>query len=160
MWKKITVCLLIVLSLVSFSSFGYATNIVDSTKYEILNPEKSAYSTRDKIILINGKAPSGTEVTVEVYGTTDITIGDSRKGFNLDNLPTEKDYILKATEKVTSGNMGLFQKQLDLVKGINKIIINFGTEGIEPVVKIVYVYNRVSSTVQEPRITNILPLLR
>jgi len=164
MLKKITVCLLIVLSLVSFSAIGYATNVVDATKYEILNPEKSAYSTRDKIILINGKAPSGTEVTIEVYGTTDITLNDtnnlSKQGFNLDNLPTETDYILKATEKVTSGNMGLFLKQLDLVKGINKIVINFGTEGIEPVEKIVYVYNRVKATAQEPRITNVLPLLR
>lgn len=164
MWKKIIVYLLIVLSLVSFSSIGYATNVVDASKYEVLNPEKSAYSTKDKIVLVNGKAPSGTEITIEVYGTRDIILNNTsnlvKQGFNLDNLPTETDYILKATEKVTSGNMGLFLKQLDLVKGINKIVINFGTEGIEHVEKIVYVYSRVKATAQEPKITNILPLLR
>lgn len=132
MWKRILACLLIVLSVVSFSSMGFATNLVDTTKYEILNPEKSSYSTNDKVILINGKAPSGTEVKIDVYGTTDL----SKEGnFTLDKLPTEKDYILLLSETTVSGNMGLFQKQLDLLKGVNKIVIDFQVEGVEPVEK-------------------------
>lgn len=156
MWKRILACLLIVLSIVSFSSMGFATNVVDITKYEVLNPEKSSYSTNDKVILINGKAPSGTEVKIDVYGTTDL----SKEGsFTLDKLPTEKDYILLLSETTVSGNMGLFQKQLDLLKGVNKIVIDFQVEGVEPVEKIVYVYNRTRAT-RETKITTILPLLK
>ncbi len=154
---------MIMLSLISFSTLSYAT-IVDASKYEILNPEKSSYSTEEKVVLINGKAPSGTEVTIDVYGTTDITINNTTnikgKNFNLDKLPTEDDYILMATEKASSGNMGLFQKQMDLVNGINKIVINFGVEGIDPVEIIVYVYNRNRIVTREAIKTTILPLLK
>lgn len=150
MWKKIVASLLIGLSLFSFSTSGYATNIIDTSKYAIINPEKLSYSTADKVILINGKAPSETEVIINVYGSTDITL--TRRTFNLNNLPTEKDYILNVSEKVTSGNMGLFQKQMNLVKGINKLVIDYGVEGVAPVEIIVYVYDRI-------RITT-LPLLR
>lgn len=156
MRKRILAILLIVLSIVSLSSMGFATNVVDITKYEILNPEKSSYSTNDKVILINGKAPSGTEVKIDVYGTTDL----SKEGsFTLDKLPTEEEYILLLSETTVSGNMGLFQKQLDLLKGVNKIVIDFQVEGVEPVEKIVYVYNRTRAT-RETKITTILPLLK
>lgn len=156
MKKGIIACLLIILSIVSFSQIGYATKVVDATKYEILNPEKSSYSTNDKVILINGKAPSGTEVKIDVYGTTELT---KEGNFTLDNLPSEKDYILLLTETTTSGNMGLFQKQLDLLNGINKIIIDFQVEGVEDVEKIVYVYNR-TKPARQTKITTILPLLK
>jgi hypothetical protein len=162
MWKKIIACMLIMLSLISISTLSYATT-VDASKYEILNPEKSSYSTEENIVLVNGKAPSGTEITVNVYGTTDNNgVRNAREtSFNLDNLPTEKDYILKATEKVTSGNMGLFQKQMDLVKGINKVVIDFGVEGIDPVEIIVYVYNRSKIVTRDAiKTTTILPLLK
>ncbi len=163
MWKRIITCIMIMLSLMSFSTLSYAT-VVDASKYEIINPEKSSYSTEEKVVLINGKAPSGTEVTINVYGTTDISIKNTKNGkdknFNLDKLPTEDDYILMSTEKVSSGNMGLFQKQMDLVKGINKIVINFGVEGIDKVEIIVYVYDRRGIVTREAIKTTILPLLK
>ena len=144
MWKKVVASILIGLSLLSVSTSGYATNVIDTTKYAIINPEKLSYSTADKVILINGKAPSETEVIINVYGSTDITL--TRRTFNLNNLPTEKDYILNVSEKVKSGNMGLFQKQMNLVKGINKLVIDYGVEGVAPVEIIVYVYDRVRIT--------------
>lgn len=156
MWKKIIASIMIALTLISFSSFGYATNFIDKTKYEILNPEKLSYSTSDRVVLINGKAPSNSEIVINVYGTTDLT----RRNFNLDKLPSREDYILIASEKATSGNMGLFQKQMDLVRGINKLVIDFGVEGLDKVQIIVYVYNKVSITTREPSIKTILPLLR
>ena len=163
MWKRIITCIMIMLSLISFSTLSYATE-VDASKYEIINPEKSSYSTEEKVVLINGKAPSGTEVTIDVYGTTDISIKNTKNGksknFNLDKLPTEDDYILMSTEKVSSGNMGLFQKQMNLVKGINKIVINFGVEGIDKVEIIVYVYDRRGIVTREAIKTTILPLLK
>ena len=158
MWKRIIASIMLVLALMSLGTLGYATNVVDATKYEILNPEKLSFSTGEKVVLINGKAPSGTEIVIDVYGTTVVRTDISKKSFNLDNLPGEKDYILIASEKITSGNMGLFQKQMDLVKGVNKLVINYGVEGIEPVEIIVNVYNRVST--RESIKTTISPLLR
>ena len=159
MWKKIVASILIGLSLFSISTSGYATNVIDTTKYAIINPEKLSYSTADKVILINGKAPSDTEVIINVYGSTDLTL--TRKIYNLDKLPNENEYILVVSEKIISGNMGLFQKQLNLVKGINKIVIDYGVEGVAPVEIIVYVYDRIRTTTQQTRLSTIIkPLLR
>ncbi len=155
MWKRIIACVLIAFGLMMFNNFSYATNVVDTTKYQILNPEKVSYSTRDRVVLINGKAPSGTEITINLYGTTDLT----RSKFNLDTLPGPRDYILLSSEKVTSGNLDLFQNQLDLVKGINRISINFGVEGVENKEIIVYVYNRDRLVIRESS-NIVLPLLR
>lgn len=163
MWKRIITSFLIVLSIISLSSFSYADTTVDASKYEILKPEKLTYSTEDKVILIIGKAPSGAEVVIDHYGTrnTDLT----KNTFNLDKLPTEKDYVLILSDKVVSGNMGFFQKQTDLVKGINKIDIDFGVEGVEPAEIIVYVYERIrpGSGIRinrDSRVSEVLPLLK
>lgn len=167
MWKRIIVFIFIFFSILNFSSHGYANKetpaIIDPTKYEVLKPEKESYSTTDKVILLNGKAPSGTEITIEVYGTIDLD--SSKKTFNLDKLPTEKDYILSSTEKITSGNIGIFQKQMDLVKGINKVVLNFGVEGIESKEFIVYVYEKIRTENKlninrDFRFNDIMPLLK
>ena len=147
MWKRLLVSLFIGISLLSVNSVGHSTEVTnksnieikaDGKKYEITKPEKLSYSTEDKIALINGKAPVKTSITITVYGTTDIT----KKNFNLEKLPTDKDYVEIFTETIKSGNMGLFQKQLDLVMGINRIIIDFNVEGEEPKEIIVLVYDK------------------
>lgn len=152
MWKKVLIGLLIGAGLLAFNSVGYATNTtnptkieektedkieqkVDLTKYQVTNPEEHAYSTGDKVAFIHGKAPAGTSITIQIYGTTDLT----RKNFNLLKLPGDDDYIEVFTEVIKSGNMGLFDKQLDLVTGINKIIIKFDEEGVPPKEIIVFV---------------------
>lgn len=135
MWKKILIGLFIGTSLFAVKSNVYAANTtnatkieqkVDLTKYQVTNPEKHAYSTEDKVAFIHGKAPAGTSITIQVYGTTDLT----RKNFNLLKLPAADDYIEVFSETIKSGNMGLFDKQLDLVTGINKIIIKFDVEDV------------------------------
>lgn len=147
MWKRLLVSFFIALSLLGFNSVGNiaeATNKsnielkADGKKYEITKPEKLSYSTESKIALINGKAPVKTSILIKVYGTTDVT----KKNFNLDKLPTNSDYIEIFKETIKSGNMGVFQKQLDLVMGINKIIIDFNVEGESPKEIIVYVYDK------------------
>lgn len=140
MLKKIVACMLIALCIVSIgllSDEAYATG-VDTSRYEVLNPTKNSFSITDKVYLINGKAPTGTDVTIEVYGTTDLT----KKSFNLDRLPEEDDYIEIFSETVTSGNMGFFQKQIDLVMGINKVVVDFDVEGIETKEYIILVYDK------------------
>lgn len=161
MKKRIVALLLIALYIFNLGSFSYATNL-NATKYEVSNPEKRSYSTEDKAVLISGKAPSGTKINLYVYGTTDNTTDiNNRKNFHLNNLPTDKEYILIKNEVVTSGNMGLFSKELNLVRGINKIVVNYNVNGVEPEEIIVYVYKRDRATIREPRISNLLkPLLK
>lgn len=144
MWKKLLFSLFVGASILAISPMGYATNTTDKTKieqkvdiskYQVTVPEKLAYSTEDKVAFVHGIAPAGTSVVIEVYGTTDLT----RKSFNLLKLPADDDYIEVFTDTIKSGNMGFFDKQLDLVTGINKIIIKFEAEGISPVEIIVFV---------------------
>lgn len=168
MLKRVMASVLVVLMLIMGTSFSYATPIttttkskvtVDLSKYELFTPEKPLYSTENKNLQLSGKAPSGSEIKLEVFGTTDLT----RKNFNLTKLPSEKDYIQVIDEVITSGNMGFFQKQIELVMGINKVIIDFGVEGVNPVEIIIYVYDKSVAQVaiditKEVRITNLMPL--
>ena len=170
MLKRVLASVLIGLMLIMGTSFSYAAPITittkskvtaDLSKYEILTPEKSLYSTENKNLQLNGKAPSGSEIKLEVFGTTDLT----KKSFNLTKLPSDKDYIQVINEVITSGNMGFFQKQIELVMGINKIIIDFGLEGVNPVEIIIYVYDKSVAQVavnitKEVRISNLIPLLK
>lgn len=177
MWKKLLIGFFLCVSLMAFSTVGHATgetttktelknsfNIdkveqvenkeVDKSKYGLISPEKTAYTTKDKVAFINGKAPSETKVTIQVYGTTDLT----RKSFDLSTLPGEDDYIESYTDEVISGNMGFFDKQLDLVSGINKIILNFNVEGVPNIEIIVFVKTDITRTTEQVKITDIFPL--
>lgn len=170
MFKRVMASVLLGLMLILGTNFSYATPItittksdvtMDLSKYEILTPEKSLYSTENKILQLSGKAPSGSEIKLEVFGTTDLT----KKNFNLTKLPSEKDYIHVINEVITSGNMGFFQKQIELVMGMNKIVIDFGLEDVNPVEIIVYVYDKsiaqgaINST-KEVKISNLIPLAK
>lgn len=119
-------------------SSGLATY---ASEYEILNPNKQAYSTRNRVVLLNGRAPTNTRVSIDLYGTTDLT----RRNFNLANLPKEGDYIKRLTTEARSGNMGYFQKELNLTPGVNKINVSFenlrGQKTIETEEIIVYLYD-------------------
>ena len=174
MWKKILTGLFIGVSLFAISSVGYASGLtnttkldnkvdqkieqkVDITKYYLTEPTNEAYTIYDKITFINGKAPAGTSIAIEVYGTTDLT----RKSFDLSKLPTAKDYIQVYKETIKAGNIGTFEKQLDLVTGINKIIIRFEVEGVQPIELIVLVKNPDTlSNIKESKFTDILSLLK
>ena len=178
MWKKILVSFFICSAILTISSTSQATgetnnktikqetqvNIdrkvakkeVDISKYQITSPEEKSYTSKDKITFINGKAPSGTSITIEVYGTTDLT----RKVFNLYKLPDEEDYIEIHEEDIVVGNMGLFDKQLDLVTGINKIIINFNVEGVPLQEIIIFVEPKTVKANNGVRLTDVITLTR
>lgn len=112
--------------------------------YEVINPDKESFSTRDKVALINGKAPANTPVNIKLFGTTDLT----NKNFNLNKLPSKKDYVEISNETVYTGNLGFFQKQQDLVMGMNKVQINFGASGVEPIEILIYVYEKAPSVTE------------
>ncbi len=136
MWRKLLACILIGFGLMSFTSVGHASSV--NNRYRVTNPGRRAYSTEEKVAFINGKAPAKTSITVRVFGTTDLT----RKNFNLNKLPSDKDYIEIFRETIQAGNLGFFQKQLDLVMGVNKIVITFHAEGVKPYEIVVYVYDK------------------
>lgn len=168
MWKKLIIAFFLCVSILTFSSMSYATVTtttgielksgvnIDTSKYELINPEKRAYTTTDKVTFINGKAPSETKIVIKVYGTTDLT----RKNFNLHNLPKKDDYIESYEAEVISGNMGFFDKQLDLVSGINKIVLNFNVEGVPNIEVIVFVQTNLTKNTKQIRITNIIPQIK
>lgn len=132
MKKTLTVMLLVMVLILNFSSV-----VLANSNYEILNPEKTAFSTKNKVVLVSGKAPTNSKITLDIYGTTDLT----RKNFNLANLPKEEEYIKRTSEEIKSGNMGFFKKEVDLVLGINKILVKFeNQEKVEEI--IIYVYDK------------------
>lgn len=144
MFRKTIIGLLIVLFIFGFANTSFASNVND--RYEIIKPEKLSFSSSERVVLINGRAPSGTQVSINIYGTTDLT----RRSFNLDRLPSEQDYILIANEKITTGNLGLFQKQMDLVRGINKIIIDFGVTGVSNREFIIFTFDPLRTEISIP----------
>lgn len=161
MFKKIVLSLFVFFAIITFSITGQAQK-VDLSKYEVIYPiEEKISSTVDKNILINGKAPTGSNVNIDIYVTTDLT----KKNFNLSKLPEESDYISTSTTNLTSGNMGFFQHEVSLVLGINKIILDFGIKEIDPKEFIIYVYDNSMEigNFKNPspkKITELVPILK
>lgn len=150
MLKKVVAGTLVLTTILANGVVGYASGTVNTTKnpnvkvesleetpkYQIFSPEKEKYGTTDKVVLLSGKAPEGTVVCIEVYATTDLT----NKNFNLDNLPDAEDYVCIYDESLKVGKSGKFAKQIDLLLGINKILVTFKTDKESPTVeKIIYV---------------------
>lgn len=155
MWKKLLIAFFLCMSIMAFSTVSNAAS-VDKSKYEVINPVKRAFTSKNKITFVNGKAPSDTRIGITVYGTTDLT----RQNFNLNNLPKKDDYIQSHSYQVISGNMGFFDKQLKLVSGINKVIVNFNVNGVPNTEIIILVQPNISRTADQMRIISIRPLLK
>ena len=87
MLKRVVAGTLVLATILANGAIGYASGTVNTTKdpnvkiesleetqkYQIFSPEKEKYATTDKVVLLSGKAPEGTVVSIEVYATTDLT---------------------------------------------------------------------------------------
>ncbi len=146
MWKKLLIGILVLTTIfinspVSHGASNYAkrnvtTKVEDSSKYQIIKPEKDIFASPDRIVLVSGKAPDGTNVIIEAFGTTDMT----RNNFSLTNLPNDKDYVRRLSETMKVNGSGLFSKELDLILGVNKIVVTFKNASDQVVAqKIIYV---------------------
>lgn len=144
MWKKMTVIILVLLAVFSSSTIGYTASMnykknsvskVEAPKYQVTTPKEDSSPAEKKVALVSGKAPEGTSIVIELYGTTISTTKD----FTLAKLPKEEDYILISSENIKAGDLG-FGKEIDLVMGINKIVVIFDVEGEPSVEKILYYY--------------------
>ena len=159
MWEKllIGVLMLTMFCINSPISHGAANNYVKRTvamrveksdKYQIKSPEKDMFASPDKTVLVSGTAPKDTNVIIEAFGTTDMT----GNNFNLTNLPDEKDYIRRFKETIKVGGMGCFKKELNLILGVNKIVVTFKNAEDEVIgQKIIYVsdLNEASESVED-----------
>lgn len=138
--------LLLVIMVLSFSTAGFAqtgsqqnmkNSKVDITKYQVILPEEDSIATQNKVVLISGKAPEGTSITIEVYGAIDLT----GNNYSLIKLPEDDDYILVSSKTIEAGKLG-FGEEIELILGINKVIIKFNVEGVPIVEKILYYFEK------------------
>lgn len=137
MWKKMVASLFVLIVILSFSTIGYGTSMNKQNKYQVKSPEESSLLT-EKVTVVSGRAPEGTDIVIEVYGTADLT----GKNYTLTKLPKEEDYLLISSETLKAGELG-FAKEIKLITGINKIVVIFNVEEeIAPVGRIVYVYDK------------------
>lgn len=124
----------LLLSLVIILSLS--TQVSANSKYRVNTPKPAKYATTRDVVLISGRAPRDTRISIDVYGAVNTT----GKNYNLANLPKDRDYVLISRQNLKCGPVG-FGEEVKLIKGINKIIVTFKVKGVEPVQKIVYYYN-------------------
>ncbi len=95
----------------------------------ITQPDEDSFTTDKKVAFLNGKAPAGKVLHITVYSTADL------KGtkYDLSNLPKNGEWIEKSKEDITVGKLGLFDKQLELALGINKLVVKADGEDKETV---------------------------
>lgn len=146
MYRKLMIVLVVMIMIFSISTAGFAASInntkpkatkVDTTKYQVITPEESSSSTTKKVVLISGKAPEGTNIIIDVYGAIDLT----GKNYSLAKLPKEDDYTNISSVTIKAGDVG-FGEEVELILGINKIIITFDVQGVPSVEKVFYCYEK------------------
>lgn len=150
MWKRILSILFILMAVIIVPSLAFASE-GDDAKYEVILPKEEDSTYKNKVILVSGKAPEGTIITIELYGVVDLT-GNK---YSLANLPDEDDYTLISTVDVESGALG-FAEEIELIRGINKIIINFNVEEVISVERIVY-YNDAQQIIENYKNKSTIP---
>ena len=137
MWKKVISSLFVLIVIFSFSTVGYGTSMDKADRYQVKAPEEGSLFT-EKVTVVSGRAPEGTDIVIEVHGTADLT----GKNYTLTKLPKEDDYVCISSEVIKAGELG-FAKEVKLVTGINKIVVIFKVDGGPPSVdKVVYVYDK------------------
>lgn len=139
MKRRIALSLLILIILFTIPNMPYAASFrMKNTNIHRVNvPEELISSTGEKVAIVSGTAPEGTNIVIELYGTTDLT----GKKFNLNKLPNKEDYILISSEEIKSGSLG-FGKELELTSGINKIVVIFKVKGEPQEQRIIYYYEK------------------
>lgn len=131
MKKRISSILLLLLIVLSIGTPSYA-----DSKYQVNTPSKSSISTTKNTVLISGKAPRETEISIDVYGAANIR----GRNYSLKNLPENEDYVLISKQNISSGAAG-FGEEVKLIKGINKIVVSFKVDGVDSVQRIIYHYD-------------------
>lgn len=135
MRKKITIYLSAIIVVVLITSVGFAADTNDLTKYQVITPEEALSATMKKAVLISGKAPEGADILIDVYGAIDLT----GQKYSLTKLPDKDSYTLISSKTIKPGALG-FGEEIELVLGINRIIITFDVKNAITTEKIFYRY--------------------
>ena len=140
----IFLALIFIITPLNLKAENYINKITTNVNgYEITSPDKKVFSTNSGNIVLNGKAVKDSKITVRVYCARNI----ERNKYNLANLPNDNIYTLYSEINLESGNFGLFQSPINLANGINKVVIDFNREGVEPIELIVYFYRTINMAI-------------
>lgn len=145
MWKKVAASLFVFIIILSSLSTGsmssYAASMrkakpkVDISKYQVSVPKEDSSSSNKKTALVSGTAPKDTSIVIDHYGAVDLT----GKDYSLAKLPNDDEYVLISSQTIKSGQIG-FGEEIELIMGINKIIVTFNVNGVPTVEKVIYYY--------------------
>jgi|UPI0006B4B9A0 hypothetical protein len=141
MWKKISAVLFVFIIILSLSTNGYAVSMknakpkVDISKYQVNVPKEDSSSSNKKTVLVSGNAPKDTSIVIDLYGAVDLT----GENYTLAKLPKDDEYVLISSQTIKSGPAG-FGEEIELIMGINKVIVTFNVDGVPAVEKIIYYY--------------------
>ncbi|NLW40113.1 MAG: hypothetical protein GXY96_04185 [Tissierellia bacterium] len=151
MLKKLMASLLLFIIILSTSTVGFAAK-ANASKYQVIIPEEDLSATQKKVVLISGKAPQGTSITIDVYGAIDLT----GKKYSLIKLPEDDAYTLISSKTIEAGSLG-FGEEVELILGVNKIIVKFNVEGAPVIEKILYYFEK-EQVERSLRNTHITPI--
>jgi len=136
MLKKLLTVAIVLVVIGTTGTVGYTAGGDDATKtqepkqepkieveeqkeLEIVGPEDKK-TTTNNIVLLSGIGKEGTNVIIEVYSTVSI----NKDAFSLDNLPKDDEYILLWSENFEITSIGSFAKELELKKGLYRIVFS------------------------------------
>lgn len=143
MFKKTIISMLIMLIILFAPIMGHVANAngtgptIDFDKYQVFAPEEDALATTKKSVLISGKAPAGIEIIIDLYTAIDLT----GNNYSLNRLPEEDNYILVSSNTIKSGALG-FGEEIELILGINKLIITFNVKDGPIIERVIYYYEK------------------
>lgn len=126
MLRKLLSVAIVFVALCTIGTVAYADGEVTTENQEVQNKEleivgpEDMSTTTDKVIILSGKGKEGTNVIIEVYSTVTI----SKDTFTLENLPEDDEYILMTSEEFEISSLGSFAKEVELKKGLYKIVFS------------------------------------
>ena len=126
MKKKV---LIFILCLFIFT-IGSVSIAKDAYVFRVSKPDQDIYSTIDEALFINGSAPKNANVEIKHY-----LASVSYKDFE-EEMIKEDGYEELSKTSISVGSLGIFSKKLNLMGGVNKIVISDGAKAE----KVFYIY--------------------
>ena len=143
MKKKV---LIFILCLFIFT-IGSSSFAKDAYVFKVTKPDQDIYSTIDETLFINGSAPKNANVEIKHY-LKDISfkdfesykdkypkLDDFKKHFE-EEVIKDDGYEELSKTSISVGSLGIFSKKLNLMGGVNKIVISDGAKAE----KVFYIY--------------------
>lgn len=143
MKKKV---LIFILCLFIFT-IGSSSFAKDTYVFRVSKPDQDIYSTIDEALFINGSAPKNANVEIkhylasvnykdfESYKDKYTKFEDFTKHFE-EEMIKDDGYEELSKTSISVGSLGIFSKKLNLMGGLNKIVVSSGAK----LEKVFYIY--------------------